>query len=197
MAYIKMTTAIKKSIYDRVLKDKYEKRYTDMAASFRALAESVYNDVYSKKERDLMASLPKGWLITRSDIRVKFEGHGNYEVLDFRGECGCKPMRYRIAEVFEKPTPAKDSHRAVKVYEPTSKFTVQYVACRTALKQLDEDFNASSLMLDTALGQFKTLDALKKGWPEIAPFTDHIGESPINNALPAVRMSEINKQLGL
>lgn len=196
MTSIKLTVAIRKSISDRVLKDKYEKRYTDIAARFKTLAEDVYNDVYSKKDRDLMASLPKGWLVTGTYIYVRFEGQVNYEALRFSGGCSYKIMRYQSVERLEKPMPAKDRDRCVKVYEPISKFTVEYVACRAALKQLDEDFDTSNQMLTTTLARFKTLDALKKQWPEIVPFTDHIEESRINT-LPAVRMSEINKQLGL
>ena len=195
MTSIKLTVAIRKSISDRVLRDKYEKRYTDLAARFKTLAEDVYNDVYSKKDRDLMASLPKGWLVTGKYIYVRFEAHCSYETLHFNGGCGYRSMRYQ-SERLEKLIPAKDRDRCMKVYEPTCKFTVQYVACRAALKQLDEDFDTSNQMLTTTLARFKTLDALKKQWPEIVPFTDHIEESRINT-LPAVRMSEINKQLGL
>lgn len=197
MTSIKLTAEIRKSIRERVLKDKYEKRYKDIGVRFKALAENVYNDVYSKKDRDLMASLPKSWLVTSRDIYVRFEGHGSYEILRFSGECGYQIMRYKSGEILEKLIPAKDRDRCVKVYEPTSKLTVEYSACMVVFRQLGKDFDISNQMLTTTLARFKTLNALKKEWPEITPFTDHIIGTSINNVLPAILMSEINKQLGL
>ena len=195
----RITKEVEKSIRSRILKERFESRYVATSENFKALANAVYNDVYSKKNQKLMQSLPKGWLCTSSGITVKFVGAGrSYERLNFSGSCDCKIMMYvNASQGNERLMPYADIDRCLKVYDADAPLSLEYLARRAAIESLSADYDAAQMAISSTIMSFRTVAILRKEWPEIAPFTDHLDSAKAGGGLPAVRISEINKILGL
>ena len=177
---VRLTSYIRQRILKAVITARFEKDEEDLKKREKDLAKAVFVWKYTKKERDLIDSLPESFLPLAdgievncgirldlefdTPIRVPFEGWSNYHGL-------------RVSV----PSSAKSLHsRLHKFAGATSRLAFEK-------KRLTFSTRAT-------LDSFSTDTALVKAWPEIKPF---IPKSPPKKNLPAVVLQSLIKDLRL
>lgn len=178
---MKLSNDIRGTILDRALKHGFEKNRELLKRAEKAFGEMAYNDIYSKKVRDLMQALPTGYLPETSNLLCRFgstEGRLSFEK--------------------EKRVPAKhDRYSAVaKIFPGDHKLTQQYLDLSKQQKELNAQYKETREQIKAILYSVTTLKRLQEVWPECEPFIKDmlITKKP---ALPAVPVKEVNKSLGL
>lgn len=165
-------------ILSRLLKHRFEKEDAAMEAKRAALAVRIYDDAFPKKQRDLMATLPDGWLPTVDTI--SFVAAGDWK-------------RLRLPN--ERRIPLSRKNAAAKAYDadhPIAEAVADLEAKDAELRARRDEcrFNVRAM-----LASANTVAALVKTWPEVAPFVT-IAEG-MRAALPAVNLSDLNASLAL
>lgn len=72
---MKFTVGIRDQISAKYRTYTFGAQYDVLAMNENKLAREVYNTIYPKKDRDLMATLPNGWLPERDHIEVNASGY--------------------------------------------------------------------------------------------------------------------------
>lgn len=177
MACIRLTNSIRQSIKNRILDHGFSKREIEFEAYESKLAEKIYDRIYSDKHQALMATMPEGFLDTRSHAHFYINGESfNYEL----------PGVYRCASNIEALSMSSDDKLA--------SLCLDHRAKKKAF--LAEKQEASS-QARAVLASVSTLAKLLEIWPEIEKFTAEVGgvEKPIT-AL-AIPIKSLNLSLGL
>lgn len=178
---MRLSEQVRSTILDRALKHGFDKDRALLKKREKTLGEMAYNDIYSKKVRDLMQALPAGYLPETSNVLCRFgstEGRVYFEK--------------------EKRVPAKhDRYSAVaKIFPGDHKLTQQYLELSQQQKDLNTRYKETREQIKAILYSVTTLKKLQEIWPECEPFIKDmlITQKP---ALPAVPVKEVNKSLGL
>lgn len=194
-------------IAHKALMFKFKKKARQILLKDIKFAQKVYNNVYSKKERDLFESLPKGLMYHSMFFKVQFgsnfteigtglldcninnrlrttyedeECNGQFE----RSDLGCVNMLM----------PYEDRNRCVKIYEATDKLALEFVNITRATQDFKEEFIKAKQQLINTLKVFTTIKQLEKEWKEITQFLPK-GETKV--LLPALPIDDINNMLGI
>lgn len=69
---MKLTKQLKEKIAEAILDHRFKADQQKLKAERGALAVAIYNEKYSKADRDLMATLPEGWLPVYEVFRARF-----------------------------------------------------------------------------------------------------------------------------
>ncbi len=193
----KLTKAHREEILKRTLSHAFGARALALAKAFAALAEDVYNDVFSEKDRKLMQSLPESWLPTDNDISVEF-GVG-FRSLYFNGRnahiSGLSDDVYAEIENKYKRFPYQRRQGCLKAYAADHDLSVKAEELSNQVKALKVEVEAASNITRVALDRATTLRNLISGWPEIEPFTTFIPRD--RPSLPAIQTDALNSILGL
>ncbi|MFA9261741.1 MAG: Nmad5 family putative nucleotide modification protein [Undibacterium sp.] len=199
---IKLTKAIRATISNLLTARKFTDRQSAINDARAALALDFYNDSFSEKDRELMNSLPEGWLPLYAFIKGKI-GAG-YEALQFSGELdfsryynsnkgvdvGRSPVRYRF--------PAASGSEFEKVYEATHPFAERFARIEEDQTALKYELASTRGVIAAALSKASGTDKLIAGWPEIESIVALLPQPQIPSSnLPAISMKDLNELLDL
>lgn len=178
---MKLSNDIRGTILDRALKHGFDKPRDLLKRAEKAFGEMAYNDIYSKKVRDMMQALPADYLPVTSSVLCRFgatEGRALFE----------KPKRV--------PTKHDRYSAVAKIFSGDHKLTQQYLELSQQQKDLNTRYKETREQIKAILDSVTTLKRLQEIWPECEPFIKDmlITKKP---ALPAVPVKEVNKSLGL
>jgi hypothetical protein len=170
------------------------------------LAAVIYAENFSAEHRDLMASLPVGWLEEARSIHFKWGG-GMSGYLYFNGEIKID-WKYREngvsrflnsgfrAEAKRRmPFQSKgDRNHYIKNVELNAQIKTYYAQ----VESLCQEFMTASKTIDAALKSYTTVKTLKLAWPEVEPFLPKTQEQ-INTTpnLPAISFPTLNAMFKL
>lgn len=188
-------------IASRVLANRFDKKDTELHDRYAKLAEHCYERQYPKKVRDLMASLPDGWLRTSNDIHVQFGSAGMYYTRlsfngAFPGDYGCSRIAGRPA--VEKMFPSLDRDTLRLLLDNDDPLSVKFHALQAEREEYAKERNIISNEVRGVIGSFHTTGTLLKAWPELEQFMKDI--APIARASTtaiAPIVTDLNKKLGI
>lgn len=192
MPSVKLTAGIRNQILRAVLKHRFREELDKLVEDAAYLAALVYADVYPKRDREMMAALPSGWLPTVNAIKVQFGDsnlRSNFVSLNFNGSSQIIGDLCAVVGLIEQTpmlVPSKDVRRCAKVYPLDHKFHANWDSLEarktTLLEQVKEVSHA-------------TLGALTTNWPEIEPFATRFLER--GAPVPALPTTQLNDMLKL
>lgn len=196
MASIKLTKGMRDDVVDSVLRHKFGPLEKKLEEEQYKLAEKAYNLVFSKKERELMESLPKGWLRTDDDINIRLPGYCHVR-LQF------SPHKHGLG---------KDKDRVYKrfPYESGSSFNPEVGSKLADLAQayldkkdkLQQEKREARNAAEALMNSVTTVNRAIEVWPAAETFIkDAVGVhgkyQKSNAPLPVVMVEDLNKKLGL
>lgn len=192
MSSTRLTDSFRNRIIKAVLAHRFADVFATIAKDRAALARAVYEDVLTKKQRDLIATFPEGWLVSEDDIQVQFGAA--YDRLYFSGFdwgawVGEAPERVFMA------MPAKYSGRCAKVYEATHKLSIRHDEIARRIATARSEIRIAENEIRAALAVVSTIPALVKAWPEVEPFCRDIAPAAV--PLPAIPVAKLNETFGL
>lgn len=160
---IRLTNQVRDEILLGLLKHGFDTEAKEIEERRYALSVKVYNDVFSKKDRDLMDSLPAGWLPQVTAIKVQFGGASS-------GVC-----ERGFKEKVSVPHKHKnyDSTNVLKVYEDSHKFTVEHDKITDDIKEFNARKIKAKAQANAVIYSCNTTKALKDAWPEIAEIVEN------------------------
>lgn len=180
-----------------LLRHRFSKDVTALAAEYAVLADLVYLDVYKPAVRAKMAELPAGWLPEARAIEVQFAENA-YVMLRFNGFIDGFPFH-------EWPDPlavpgrriAQSKSRCAKAYEAGHKLAMQFAEISARRTQLLHEAKEAKRQITAVLSGVRTTKQLRDAWPEAAPFVSPLDAPPKRVHLPAQPLSQLNAVLGL
>lgn len=190
MATVKLTTSIREQIMWKVLRHRFQEEFDQVVAEGAAVADLIYNDVFKKKERDLMDSLPEGWLPTDDDIAV--QAACGYQRIYFNGKFHLEGFKKPTLEQFRRFPKCRLSG-AAKVYEAGDKIGERLGKLIESRTDLEQRVSLAKRQVMASLNSVTTLGKLKSEWPEIAPFCPEVEEVGTALAIPTDRLNELLK----
>lgn len=176
MTALNQTTRL--GIVNRLIEHRFSKEAAALDAKREALAAKIYDDAFPKKQRDLMASLPDGWLPMTTT--VKFATAGVVEMLRL-------PEARRI--------PHEREYHVLKAYEATSAIAEAFADIKSKVAEHRKQREECRSEAIATLSSFRTTTALIKAWPEIAPFCKV--ESGTAPNLPSISTADLNARFNL
>jgi hypothetical protein len=159
---IRLTNQVREEILQKLLDKGFSAKKKEIEARRNELSIKVYNDVFSKKDRDLMQSLPQGWLPEISEMKVQFGGTSS-------GVCQREfqtPVRMPYKHVYSCST------NVLKVYEDSHKFTIEHDKITDDTKVFCSERVKAEAQTKAVLYSCNTTKALKEAWPEISSIVE-------------------------
>lgn len=201
MASVRLTKSLKEEIIKGLLAHKYLKSVEALCEKQKDFAHKVYNDVYSKAQREQMNKLPNGWLPTKLYVRVQFGASCNYAQLTFAGDKGLYDFRkyfyVKAPKNIELVIPYRDINSCSKRYENTDKLAEEYQTLKDEHDDLLNKVHEDERKAAGTIGSITTLKALLKAWPEIKPFVPDYALRAQKDNLPALPVKQLNKTFDL
>lgn len=173
-----LTNEARNKILARLIEHRFGAEEEALRKARRAFAARVYDDIFTKKQRDLMASLPSGWMPTKQTINVYFAG----EIT-------------QLSLPDQRPVPHDKVHGTLAVYDARHPLAEAKVDLDRKAYDLTERRDAARANANAFLRNSKTLKQLVDAWPEIEPFANDVIEKPVK--LPTIDLSKLNADLGL
>lgn len=176
----KLANFHREKIRDLILAHRFDGDRDRLKKEATALGIKVYERAFPRKQRDLMETLPKGWLHEEDHASVK------------AGSCF---TRLPFGKAMRMPM--TKAHGCILSLEATDTLAQQISAHESAEKGLRDTRSAAARQIAATLGSFSTVKALREGWPEIAAFIDVATHSvPVPN-LPAPIIRDLNVAMKL
>ena len=181
MKSIRLNESIRHKIISALLEKRFSKEDEAKAKKSQSLAQQVYNDQIQKKDRDIMATLPDGWLPMVSSLRVQFGD--DYTYLSLKESV---------------PLPHNRSKYTFAVYEKDHKLTKKF----SDIDSKDDEIRDGKVDIKkkawAILTSVRTTKQLFDVWPEVQGVVLSVIETPEEpKHLPALPISEVNKAIGL
>jgi hypothetical protein len=172
------------SISSAILEHRFKEAREALSARKQKLAEDIADQVTTKKERDIMAKIPKGWLAETDSIRANFNG-----------------CRYNFALSAPRPFPAikfnSNFYSVGVTFSADSPIFHRWEAIEKESKQYSEEYSQRSKEIRAVLNSVTTLGKLFTVWPECEPIVKRLKFSAPVYPVPAVQLKTLNKALGL
>lgn len=201
MVVERLSNAKVEGILNRTLTHRFSKEIAALVTAQSAFADRVYNDVYSKPDRDKMNALPKGWLVEATSMNVRIGG-SSWISLDFDGKR--LPSALRLCQdgvtagtAITRPVKAVHNGRIAAVYEATHALAIRYEKLQQEKSSLESQVEEARSKLRSVLRSFTTVGGLLKAWPELAPFVAAPVATNAPNTLPAIPLAQLNELLNL
>lgn len=193
---MRLTNQLRDQIIDDIIDKLLNKERTSIKKREQRLANECYNQVFTKKQRDAMYDIPRGWLPEDSCLRFNIGGM----TVDLTP---VRPMRVPFTmKVFDE----NGDNVTVGNYRQTCQRLGDIADETIKQKFLDlhadkEELKAreSKIRRETRamLDSVQTYNQLVKHWPEGAKFYAKYEPRNGDSQLPAIRVAELNKTLGL
>jgi hypothetical protein len=175
---------IRGHIQRRLKEVKFTPEEEKLAAEEPSIALNAYFFLYTEKERELLESLPKGFV--REKDRIEVRVNGEYHSLNF---ALCRNAKEK--SVFKRFTWERDT-LYIKSNEPVAK---QIHDWERRKKFQEEKRDEALRQAGAFISSHRTIAALLKAWPEVAEFLPADVETA-TTAL-ALQVKQLNKMLGL
>jgi hypothetical protein len=198
VASIKLTNTIRDRILIDMLIHRFRAEADVLASDYVALANDVYDDMFTKAEAKTRDALPDGWLRTEDDIGVKFgDQDRGYEQLDFAGrQYGAISRVGTKREGIYKRMPSKFGSGCAKIYDRDHPLTDRHEGLAERRRALVAAIDEAEKVGKAALYSAGTIGRLKTIWPEVSPFcVKYAEDAPVN--LPSLPVSKLNETFGL
>ncbi len=200
MASRRITAALRDSILKQVLDEafaedmeKLEALKEARVAAEETMKQHAWEAAFSKRDRDLLAKLPEGWLSTSHHVSVSVEDeHGVQSVTGVN--FGCERA---VPECFRYSSRVTN---IVKTTHPWFKAKEHHDEARKEASDFENDLKVrrreQAARVLAVINSVSTVSRLVEVWPEVAPYipTEQAGYV---TGLPAVVISDLNSELGL
>lgn len=218
MASIRLTNAMRERIGNKVIAYKYENNsgVNDLVKEAASLATAVYNEAFTEKQRELIKSLPVGWMRQDDKIGAQFGNSWTIAQLKFNGDIGDFVNGYEakqyvrtytkdLREVYRhvtSPEPSRhyyNNHISVQ-FDTDHALTSRFTNLKNKIDTHIEEWRKDKLSIKTTLGSFTTAQKLMAEWPEVKPFVLQIigGTSkPVQSTALAISREKLNERFGL
>lgn len=167
-------------IAGNLLSRKFDVPCAELAKEFNALGIAMYEDIFNTADRRIFIMADQGWFPTIDNIQFGIEGGEE----DFGSIPLIKPLR----------VPYSKRHDALKVYPRAHLLVGRYIDFDRRRDDLRTEKDMLRKRTEAILRTFRSMGALVKAWPEVAPYLPARATSP---NLPAVPFVELNRALGL
>lgn len=209
MASTRMNTSIREAILTKLLVRAFSDEIAKIGDRETALADKIYNDCYNQQDRNTIASLKEGWLVSSDRLQVNFAGQRiklglGKPLWEFcqtgieyklRKDIKREPVERRFAHAH------KDGYYAtVKSYTADHKLAEEYQRLQQDTESLIQRINTHASEARAVLNSVTTVQKLVKVWPEVEPLATHWMRDEareIVTGLPAVQMDKLNEALRL
>lgn len=191
----RLTNSIRAAICANAIAARFDETKETHQVRRSGFAYKVFNDCFTMRQRNDMASLPEGWLPTVSSIAATFAT--SFQWLSFNGRLSGRAGSMINGTKFDAPPvriPADRLSSALKVYDADHPLAKEYTAITESDGTLREEIDKATRMVSATLDTFTTVEKLVEGWPEVAPF---IPEASAPVQLPAIPRDALNDMLGL
>lgn len=189
---IRLTNQVRDKILDDLLAKAFDPKEEKLQKRRFDLSSKVYNDVYTKKQRDKMQEMPEGWLPKVNSLSVQFGGAG--------GDV-CKRQFPEGEEVL---VPYKDKGswagtNILKVYDHSHKLTIEHDNLTDDIEEFKSQKRTTEAEARTVIYSANTTKALKEAWPQIAKIVEKYepSEGSQNNTSIIPVTNSLNQKLGL
>lgn len=192
----RLTNDMRGEIVNAVMFHKYNEPAVAMVRRLTLLADDVYKDVLSCRERDLIDQLPKDWLVTDTHVYIHVENLNSYQIYfaGIRYTDDLIPFLNDDFEIEYRRIPYKFKGNVWKVYEPDNILICKVIETFEDKKELIKEINADRKRLTATIDKFTTVEKLIDAWPEVEKFVPE-QKKPIK--LPALPVEELNRQFNL
>ena len=143
-----LTIAKRRVIRKHVLAKLFDKRKEQLKKREAKLADMIYNAVFDKKTRDLMNSLPDGFLSCDIGISGRFNGQYGY---------------FKFIELKRFPYKSEDIR-----FDVDHRLTKTYMKFRDDQTSYNIDHQEALERIDGYLHSFRTVKKLLEAWPELS-----------------------------
>jgi len=191
----RLTKDIRESIAKALVVHRFTAQITKLYADNAALALAVYNDAYSKADREKMMALPNGWLPEVDTISAYFGT--SYTTVNVNGKVYGDLARIVSADKNAATFRVQSRHKGacLKKYDAIHKFSAEYDRLQGVKSDLTTAVDTARRSALAAMAAVGTVKRLIEVWPEIAPFASKFeGERP---QLPALQTDKLNELLDL
>lgn len=184
MAKTRMTNADREEIAHKVAEHKYLPLFEAANAQRAALAQKIYDDVYSAEVQAWMAKAPKGAFNMGGSILINVAGQRH--TVNFGGK---EKLVFAVHGGWTS---------VAKAYPAGHELGEAWVA--TSHDTLRNEYQKAERMVLNALAGFRTFEDAAEGWPEASTFIMDRARLRVGNTsttLPAVEIKAINAALDL
>jgi len=181
---VRLTNEMRWAVLKALLAKAFDEEYRVYNQACEALGDLVYDDVYDRPARRMMARLPDGFLPEASQMKVSFGGE--VDLVHFS-----KPRR--IANKHDGYEWNKAS-----VYGCDHAFSVEHGRLVRLKRDLEERYAKAKKDAMAVLESCRTTGQLVEVWPEVAPFVEPLVDSPEKRVTSlTVPIAVVNDELGL
>ncbi|AAT69499.1 gp23 [Alphaproteobacteria phage PhiJL001] len=163
-----------------------------------AIGSAVYDDLYTVRERDLMADLPDGWLPTVGNLEVRFAT--DHTRIDFNGDMygyGDERTKFFTRDSVFRAVSSRHKGSCVKVYDANHELCVRWREFESAKKAYLGRVAELRTETKAVIYSCTTTNSLVSKWPEVAPFVKALNIPAPVDKLPATRIDNLSVRLGL
>ena len=184
---MRLSKIIRDDITNRLMRkanDDYATKVGDFERKEMAIADRIYEGLYSDREKELMAELGADFFDSSRRLAMNFtngEGYTNMVMSESR------PFAYR------------DAGRATVNYDDGHKVYREWRDLRAARKEARQELNRLRNDIAATLNRATTVKKLHGIWPQIGEVINEVVAQHTPNAayLPAVAVTELNEKLGI
>lgn len=194
---MRLTSGMRLSLGVAVMRHRFSDEIEKLISDRATFAADVYDDVFKKWDRELMASLPGGWLPEVQKVNAQFgESGSTFAQICFDGRIEGEVFARLRSQKKERtvatlrPVPNNKEHGCWKTYPDDHRISRRWTVLGKRFNTLCENIAAAQQQVDAALASATTVAALLKQWPEIEPFTKQICVESAK--LPAIASSTLN-----
>jgi hypothetical protein len=174
----RITNSIRESICRKAINAAFKEREEAHAAQEHALGMEAYEAVIPAAERKAAAKMPENWL--RMDGCLKFNANG-----------------WSVTLCVKPSVPVPQSPYCQPLGSVTGDLAERIQAHCTAIKERKEAKHRAEREMTGFLEQFRSIKQMREAWPEGEPFYAEFDVERKSAGVPAVRVAEINKMLGI
>lgn len=203
MASTRLTTHIRDSLMNSLLKRAFKKRGEDLVKRCADYADRLYRDAMGKDLAQITA-LPDGWLQSDDDIKVQLGAE--IKQVHFIGTLGNwgLPDIFRNAGIVENTDkkwrrfPSKLKGAVVKQYPGDHALVEEFQKLDNEWNELKGEMERAKKVAMAAMNSVSTVKKLIDVWPEVEEFAKHYLEDGERKAiLPAIPRDQLNTLLNL
>lgn len=174
----RMTKDLRESIARKAVETQFKPRHDALKVEEHKLGMEMYNATFPADIQKQLKKIPDGWL--RMDGCLRFN-------------CGGYDLRFTVSPA----VPVPYSTHCARLAAVTGDLAERGQAHANALKDFREQYEAAYRALLRMLESVGSVKALQKAWPDGIEFYKNYLTAAPGAAVPALRVEEVNKMLGL
>lgn len=203
----RLTNDYRRQLLVAITRRTYQPKFEKLLREGKELADRVYDSIYTVKDRELMASLPAGWLPECDCVALNMsngELHCIYWNGSLFGPYAWKAVD-RMPYPFDRPN---DVERRIaykhiwgrgraQLKENVEETEKDLIGFNGKLEDLRNEYFNAWRRAEAILNSISTVGKLLKIWPEIAEFVPEEWYCQRNANLPSLPIAQLNEILDL